>query len=101
MKNEKSIIVNSTIGSTRIAITNDNVLSDLLIERPDYKKTVGNIYKGKIQNIIPGMQAAFIDIGHPINAFLPFTEIGESDLFDKEIVIENEKKSKKDKKINL
>ena len=38
MKNEKSIIVNSTIGSTRIAITNDNVLSDLLIERPDYKK---------------------------------------------------------------
>ena len=101
MKNEKSIIVNSTIGSTRIAITNDKVLSDLLIERPDYKKTVGNIYKGKIQNIIPGMQAAFIDIGQPINAFLPFTEIGESDLFDKEIVIENEKKSKKDKKINL
>ena len=38
MKNEKSIIVNSTIGSTRIAITNDNVLSDLLIEGLIIKK---------------------------------------------------------------
>ena len=40
---------------------------------------VGNIYKGKIQNVIPGMQAAFIDIGYEINSFLPFSEIGNSD----------------------
>ena len=101
MNNDKTIIVNSTIGSTRIAITQNNVLSDLLVERPDYKKTVGNIYKGKVQNIIPGMQAAFIDIGETINAFLPFTEIGDSDIFDNEIIIENKKHPKKDKKINL
>ena len=37
---------------------------------------VGNIYKGKVQNVIPGMQAAFIDIGYESNAFLPFSEIG-------------------------
>ena len=36
---------------------------------------VGNIYKGQVQNVIPGMQAAFIDIGQEINAFLPFSEI--------------------------
>ena len=101
MNNEKTIIVNSTIGSTRIAIKQNNILSDLLIERPDYKKTVGNIYKGKIQNIIPGMQAAFIDIGQAVNAFLPFTEIGDSDMFDNDIIIENKKQNQKDKKINL
>ena len=82
MNNDKTIIVNSTIGSTRIAITQNNILSDLLIERPDYRRTVGNIYKGKVQNIIPGMQAAFVDIGQSVNAFLPFTEIGTSDIFD-------------------
>ena len=101
MNNDKTIIVNSTIGSTRIAIMQNNNLSDLLIERPDYRRTVGNIYKGKVQNIIPGMQAAFIDIGQSINAFLPFTEIGDSDIFDNEIIIENKKSKVKDKKINL
>ena len=101
MNNDKTIIVNSTIGSTRIAITQNNILSDLLIERPDYRRTVGNIYKGKVQNIIPGMQAAFIDIGQSVNAFLPFTEIGDSDIFDNEIIIENKKSKVKDKKINL
>ena len=101
MNNDKTIIVNSTIGSTRIAITQNNILSDLLIERPDYRRTVGNIYKGKVQNIIPGMQAAFVDIGESINAFLPFTEIGASDIFDNEIIIENKKNKTKDKNINM
>ena len=40
---------------------------------------VGNIYKGRVQNVIPGMQAAFIDIGHDINAFLPFSEMGNEE----------------------
>ena len=75
MKVTKEIFINSTIGSTRVAILENKVLSDLYVERPDHKKMVGNIYNGKIQNIIPGMQAAFIDIGYHINAFLPFSEI--------------------------
>ena len=75
MKITKEIFINSTIGSTRVAILENKVLSDLYVERPDHKKMVGNIYNGKIQNIIPGMQAAFIDIGYHINAFLPFSEI--------------------------
>ena len=48
MSNNKDIIINSTIGSTRIAIVENNNLSDLVIEMPDHKKTVGNIYKGKV-----------------------------------------------------
>ena len=62
---------------------------------------VGNIYRGKIQNVIPGMQAAFVDIGYEINAFLPFSEMGNqenlnnfsfSDTDDEVSVIKSKKK---------
>ena len=96
------IIINSTIGNTRIALINDKNLDDLFIERPDHKRTVGNIYKGKVQNVIPGMQAAFIDIGDTINAFLPFTEIGKYDVLnDEPFSIDYDVKSSNDKKINI
>ncbi len=101
MSNNKDIIINSTIGSTRIAIVENNNLSDLVIEMPDHKKTVGNIYKGKVQNVIPGMQAAFIDIGSQVNAFLPFTEISTYNALEKDFVIENQSSKTKDKKINI
>jgi len=75
MKADKEILINVSAGSTRIALTEDGNLVELHIERPDYQRMVGNIYVGLIQNVIPGMQAAFIDIGMEINAFLPFSEI--------------------------
>ena len=77
MNNKKQIFINSTIGSSRAATVENNVLTDLYLDFPDHKKMVGNIYKGKVQNVIPGMQAAFVDIGYHINAFLPFTEISQ------------------------
>jgi len=96
------IIINSTIGNTRIALINDQNLDNLFIERPDHKRTVGNIYKGKVQNVIPGMQAAFIDIGDSINAFLPFTEIGKYDVLNGEpFSIDYDEKSVQDKNIKL
>ncbi len=76
MKSGKEIFINVSAGSTRIAITDNGVLAELFIEQPDHQRMVGNIYKGKVQNVIPGMQAAFVDIGYSINAFLPFSEIG-------------------------
>ena len=79
MKVDKEIFINVSAGSTRIALTESGKLVELHIERPDHQRMVGNIYKGKIQNVIPGMQAAFIDIGHEVNAFLPFSEIGNPD----------------------
>ena len=94
MKDAKEIFINSTIGSTRIAILNNNMLSDLYIERPDHKKMVGNIYNGKVQNIIPGMQAAFIDIGFHINAFLPFSEIIDKNSINESIFESDNKKLK-------
>ena len=95
------IIINSTIGNTRIVLTKNQVIDNIFIERPDHQRSVGNIYKGKVQNVIPGMQAAFIDIGDSVNAFLPFTEIGKYDVVnDEPFEIENSK-GKSDKKINI
>ena len=51
----KSIYINSTIGSSRAATMEGSTLTDLYIDFPDHKKMVGNIYKGKVQNVIPGM----------------------------------------------
>ena len=84
MKAEKEIFINVSAGSTRIALTEGGKLVELHIERPDHQRTVGNIYKGKVQNVIPGMQAAFIDIGESVNAFLPFTEITGFDVLNNE-----------------
>ena len=96
------IIINSTIGNTRIVLTKNQIIDKIFIERPDHQRTVGNIYKGKVQNVIPGMQAAFIDIGHSINAFLPFTEIGKYDVInDEPFSIEDSKGKSSDKKINI
>ena len=103
MKTDKEMFINVSAGGTRIALTEGGNLVELHIERPDYDRMVGNIYKGKIQNVIPGMQAAFIDIGYESNAFLPFSEIGNpEDLknlsFNDDDDDENDSKSKKLKK---
>ena len=98
MKNNKEIFINSTIGSSRAATVENNVLTDLYIDFPDHKKMVGNIYKGKVQNVIPGMQAAFVDIGYHINAFLPFAEISDlSKLNDISFSIDGDGKGKSNK----
>ena len=72
----KEIYINDTATETRIAITEDGNLVELYIETPDEKSCVGNIYNGLVENVIPGMRAAFVDIGQKINAFLPFSEVG-------------------------
>lgn len=66
----KSIIVNVMPEETRIAIVENGELAGLELERPNHSHLVGNIYKGVVQNVLPGMQAAFVDIGRSKNAFL-------------------------------
>ena len=72
---EKEILINESMGESRIAIIEDGTLVEVYIEKQDQQRMVGNIYKGKVENVLPGMQAAFVDIGYDINAFLPFSEI--------------------------
>lgn len=64
------IIIDVRLDETRVALTEDKELVELYIERPENEGTAGNIYRGKVCSVLPGMQAAFVDIGYEKNAFL-------------------------------
>ncbi len=66
----REIIVNSESGEMRAAILEDGMLVDLFIERSLHPRYAGNIYKGTVENVLPGMQAAFVDVGLERNVFL-------------------------------
>ena len=95
-KISKEIYINCSICSNRIAVLEQEALVELFIDFPSHTKMVGNIYKGLVQNIIPGIQAAFIDIGCEINAFLPLAELEDENNYKN--ISFNEDKNKKSKK---
>ncbi|MFT9497167.1 MAG: ribonuclease E/G, partial [Anaerosolibacter sp.] len=64
------IIIDSSLNQTRVALMENRELVEIYVEREDTKRIVGNIYKGRVTNVLPGMQAAFVDIGLDKNAFL-------------------------------
>ncbi len=66
----KRIVVNAGVTETRLAVQDGNLLIELYVERADRRSIVGNIYKGVVTNVLPGMQAAFVDIGLAKDAFL-------------------------------
>ena len=71
----RQIIINERKDETRIAIMEDHRLVELLVERESEERILGNIYKGKVTSVLPGMQAAFVDIGLDKNAFLHFSDV--------------------------
>ncbi len=73
----KEIIINSTSSQTRVAITEDGNLVDFFVDYPENRRMVGDIYLGRIARVLPGIRAAFIDIGMKHDAFLHFSDIGE------------------------
>ncbi len=73
----KEIIINSTSAQTRVAITEDGNLVDFFVDYPENRRMVGDIYLGKVARVLPGIRAAFIDIGMKHDAFLHFSDIGE------------------------
>ncbi len=72
----KEILINSTSNENRIAITEDGKLSELFLENPQYERVIGDIYLGRIAKVIPGIKAAFIDLGFKQDAFLHFSDVG-------------------------
>ena len=66
----KEILVDASGYSTRVAVVEDGSPVELYVEQEGTERLVGNIYNGKVQNVLPGMQAAFVDIGLERNAFL-------------------------------
>ncbi len=71
----KRMIVNYENLQTRIALTNNDRIEEYYIERQDCKRIVGSIYKGRIRNLEPSLQAAFVDIGLEKNAFLHYWDM--------------------------
>jgi ribonuclease G len=67
---KQEIFINSSPQESRIAIIEDGLLAEFLIERKEEMGIAGNIYKGKVSRVLPGMQAAFVDIGMEKAAFL-------------------------------
>ena len=67
---DKKIIADINPFEARIALLEDNKLVEIHVERRGKERLVGNIYKGRVANVLPGMQAAFVDIGLDKNAFL-------------------------------
>lgn len=72
------ILISSDPWENRVAILEDNVLSEIYVEREE--KVIGSIYKGKVQNVLPGMGASFVDIGLGRNAFLYVDDINKTPL---------------------
>jgi ribonuclease G len=66
----KHIVVNAGPIETRVAVQDGSLLTELYVEREGRRSIVGNIYKGLVSNVLPGMQAAFVDIGLSRDAFL-------------------------------
>ena len=71
----RQIIINSCIREKRAAIKENNNLIDILFERDTYDQIVYNIYKGRVKDVLPGMQAGFVDIGLEKNAFLHISDV--------------------------
>jgi ribonuclease G len=71
----KEMIISSTGHDTRVAILEDDQVVEIFIERENQRGVVGNIYKGRVSKVLPGMQSSFVDIGLERDAFLYVSEV--------------------------
>jgi ribonuclease G len=72
---KREILINANARETRVAILEDGQLSELLVERPDARRMVGDIYVGRVEAVQPGLMAAFVAIGTEKSAFLHATDL--------------------------
>jgi ribonuclease G len=76
---KREILITATPQETRVAILEDDVLAELMVDRPDAERLVGDIYIGQVQAVLPGIQAAFVDIGTDKAAFLHVSDVAPED----------------------
>ncbi len=73
------MLVASDPHETRIAVLEDDLLTEIFVERPRHQGLVSNVYKGRVTRVLPGMQAAFVDIGLDRDAFLYVSDVETED----------------------
>lgn len=94
------LVINSTFGETRIALLTNGEVAEVHVERERNKGIVGNIYKGKVVRVLPGMQAAFVDIGLERAAFLYVGDI-HTDSSDLDDLIEDDDDGREEQGIDI
>src|SRR6188474_73676 len=81
----KEMIIASNGHETRVAILEDDQLAELFVEREQNRGVVGNVYKGRVSKVLPGMQSSFVDIGLERDGFLYVSDvIANLDEYDKD-----------------
>jgi ribonuclease G len=79
---KREIVINASALEVRVALLEDNSLAEFYLERDAHRGLVGNIYKGKVTRVLPGMQAAFVDVGLDKAGFLHVSDFqSEADGF--------------------
>ena len=71
----KEMIISSSAHETRVAILEDDQVAEIFIERERQRGVVGNLYKGRVSKVLPGMQSAFVDLGLERDGFLYVTDV--------------------------
>jgi ribonuclease G len=74
-KVKKEIFVSVEVGEQRVAVLEDDVVVEVYLGRPSHRSVAGNVYKGIVDNVLPGMEASFVNIGLEKNGFLYVDEI--------------------------
>ncbi len=81
---KREILISATPQETRVAILEDDVLVELMVDRPDTERIVGDIYLGQVEAVLPGIQAAFVDIGTEKAAFLHVSDVARDAAADED-----------------
>ncbi len=92
---ENLVLINATFNETRVAVTENGTLVELYIERKSNPRTVGNIYKGKVGKVVPGMQAAFIDLGLERSGFISAEDVYEDSFYEFFLEVDERESQKK------
>src|SRR5215218_4155436 len=71
----KEMIIASNGHETRVAILEDDLVAEIFVERERNRGVVGNVYKGRVSKVLPGMQSSFIDLGLERDGFLYVAEV--------------------------
>src|SRR5262245_54239941 len=77
---KRELLVSVDVGEQRVAVLEDDRVAEVYLERPERRSIAGNIYKGVVDNVLPGMEAAFVEIGLEKNGFLYVDEIVAEEL---------------------
>ena len=72
----KQLLMNKTGDEIQVALVEEGRLAELIIERPESRRSIGDIYLGRVHKVVEGLKAAFVDIGQKSDGFLHFSDVG-------------------------